>query len=70
MAPYLAGHLDGPRALLEGLAGGRLRRWAHLSTAYVCGRRSGTILERDGNVGQALNNAYERVKLEAIRGRS
>ena len=52
MAPYVAGHVDGPRALLEGLAGGRLRRWAHLSTAYVCGRRSGTILERDGDVGQ------------------
>lgn len=55
------------RALLEGLAGGRLRRWAHLSTAYVCGRRSGTILERDGDVGQAFNNVYERVKLESER---
>ena len=67
MAPYVAGHVDGLRALLEGLAGGRLRRWAHLSTAYVCGRRSGTILERDGNVGQAFNNTYERVKLESER---
>jgi thioester reductase-like protein len=67
MAPYVAGHVDGPSVLLEGLAGGRLRRWAHLSTAYVCGRRSGTILERDGDVGQAFNNDYERVKLESER---
>lgn len=67
MAPYVAGHVDGPRALLEGLAGGHLRRWAHLSTAYVCGRRSGTILERDGDVGQEFNNTYERVKLASER---
>lgn len=67
MAPYVAGHVRGPRTLLEGLAGGRLRRWAHLSTAYVCGRRAGTILERSGHVGQVFNNAYERVKLESER---
>lgn len=67
MEPYVAGHIDGPRRLLEGLSGGRLSRWAHISTAFVCGRRSGTILESEGDVGQAFNNAYERVKLEAER---
>ena len=65
--PYIAGHIDGPLRLLEGLAGGRLVRWAHVSTAFVCGRRTGTILERESDVGQAFHNTYERVKLEAER---
>ncbi len=65
MAPFRAGHIDGPLALLRRLKGGRLRRWAHLSTAYVCGRRSGTVLESEGDVGQAFHNPYEQVKLES-----
>lgn len=65
LAPFRAGHIDGPLDLLRGLWGGRLRHWAHLSTAYVCGRRSGTVFERDGDVGQGFHNPYERVKLEA-----
>ena len=67
MGPYVAGHVHGPLRLLEGLARGRLARWAHLSTAFVCGRRSGTILERESDVGQAFHNTYERIKLEAER---
>jgi thioester reductase-like protein len=50
---------------LAGLAGGRLRRWLHLSTAYVCGKRTGVVLEREGDVGQSFHNPYERVKLES-----
>lgn len=65
LEPFVAGHVGGPLALLRGLAGGRLRRWAHLSTAYVCGRRSGIVLEREGDVGQSFRNPYERVKLHA-----
>ncbi|MGH7428000.1 MAG: SDR family oxidoreductase [Candidatus Methylomirabilaceae bacterium] len=65
MARFRAGHIDGPLGLLEGLAGGRLRRWLHLSTAYVCGRRSGVVLEREGDVGQRFHNPYEQVKLES-----
>src|SRR5262249_61849015 len=61
--PYQAAHVGGPRRLLEGLAAGRLRRFIHVSTAYVCGRREGRILESDGDLGQAFHNAYERVKL-------
>jgi thioester reductase-like protein len=67
LAPYVAGHIDGPLRLLNGLAGGRLARWAHLSTAFVCGRRSGTVLESESDVGQTFNNAYERVKLDSER---
>jgi nucleoside-diphosphate-sugar epimerase len=62
---FRRGHIDGPLDLLHGLAGKRLRRWAQLSTAYVCGRRSGRVSEGDGFVGQEFHNPYEQVKLEA-----
>jgi len=62
---FRAGHVDGPRLLLRALAGGRLRRWAHVSTAFVCGRRTGLVREHEGDVGQTFHNAYERVKLES-----
>lgn len=65
MVRFRAAHLDGPRTLLEMLQGERLRTWAHVSTAYVCGCRSGEILECEADVGQGFHNTYERVKLEA-----
>jgi len=65
MAAFRAGHIDGPLDLLRGLGSGRLRRWTHLSTAYVCGRRSGVVFEREADVGQRFHNPYERVKLES-----
>ncbi len=64
-APYRAGHIDGPVALLRALGGGRLARWTQMSTAYVCGERSGLVLESDGDRGQTFHNEYERVKLQA-----
>ncbi|HET7875917.1 MAG TPA: SDR family oxidoreductase [Methylomirabilota bacterium] len=64
--PFRAGHVEGPRWLLEALAaGGQLTRWVHVSTAFVCGRRRGRVLETEGDVGQAFHNPYERVKLES-----
>jgi thioester reductase-like protein len=65
MGQFRAGHIDGPLALLAALHGGRLRRWGHVSTAYVCGKRSGTVFEDEGDVGQEFHNPYERVKLHA-----
>jgi len=65
IAPFRAAHVEGPRLLLERLSGGRLRHFAHLSTAYVCGARSGTVLESEGDVGQRFHNPYERAKLES-----
>lgn len=62
---FRASHVDAPVALLEALAGGRLRRFAHLSTAFVCGDRQGIVFEDDGDVGQRFHNPYERVKLDA-----
>ena len=63
LEPYEAAHVGGPCRLLEGLAAGRLRRFGHVSTAYVCGQRRGLILESEGDRGQAFHNVYERVKL-------
>ena len=65
MSTFRAGHVEGPPLLLERLHGGRLRHFTHLSTAYVCGARSGTVLESEADVGQAFHNPYERVKLES-----
>ncbi len=65
LAPYVAGHVEGPLRLLRALAGGRLARWVHLSTAFVCGERSGIVREAEGDCGQRFHNVYERVKLEA-----
>src|SRR5262249_36512313 len=69
LAPYRTGHVDGPVALLRALAGGRLARWAQLSTAFVCGERTGIVRERDGHVGQHFHNVYERVKLDGETAR-
>ncbi len=37
----------------------------HVSTAYVCGRRSGPIREGDGDGGHGFHNGYERSKAAA-----
>jgi len=39
----------------------------HVSTAYVCGKRTGTIAERDLDHDAGYNNTYERSKNEAER---
>jgi thioester reductase-like protein len=65
MGSFRAGHIDGPRELALRLHGSRLARWGHLSTAYVCGRRSGTVGESEADVGQSFHNPYERIKLES-----
>jgi len=54
------GALNVVRALRSSVA-----RVVHVSTAYVAGDRSGTILEREGDVGQGFHNNYEKTKLEA-----
>jgi thioester reductase-like protein len=44
---------------------GGLRRFSHISTAYVAGGHSGCFSEDDLDVGQRFHNAYERSKFEA-----
>ncbi len=62
-------NLDGTRRMLEfaeaARESGGLRRYAHVSTAYVAGNHSGPFAESDLGVGQAFNNSYEQSKFEA-----
>jgi nucleoside-diphosphate-sugar epimerase len=59
--------IDVPLALIDLLLARGLRCWAHVSTAFVCGERSGTIYEEEGDIGQTFHNPYERIKLESER---
>jgi thioester reductase-like protein len=62
-------NLDGTRRMLEFAEAARecggLRRYAHVSTAYVAGNHSGRFAECDLDVGQTFNNSYEQSKFEA-----
>jgi thioester reductase-like protein len=42
-----------------------LRHLHYVSTAYVCGKRTGTILEDELDCGQSFRNDYEQCKFEA-----
>jgi nucleoside-diphosphate-sugar epimerase len=44
---------------------GGLRRYGHVSTAYVAGTHQGSFCERDLDCGQRFNNSYEQSKFEA-----
>ncbi|HEU4976081.1 MAG TPA: SDR family oxidoreductase [Baekduia sp.] len=59
-------NVDGTRELLRlaGCAPG-LRRFVHVSTAFVAGDRAGRFLETEGDVGQTCRNTYEQTKLAA-----
>ena len=52
-------------ALLASARGDGLRRFAHVSTAYVAGTHRGSFGEEDFAGGQGFNNSYERSKWEA-----
>jgi thioester reductase-like protein len=65
-------NVEGTRRVLE-LAGrvaergAGLRRYGHVSTAYVAGTHRGVFGEHDLELGQGFNNSYERSKWEAER---
>jgi thioester reductase-like protein len=71
-------NVEGTRRLLEFAElcqrrGGGLRRFCHISTAYVAGDHEGEFTEDQLEVGQGFRNAYERSKFEAellVRERS
>ncbi|OLE37622.1 MAG: hypothetical protein AUG48_03995 [Actinobacteria bacterium 13_1_20CM_3_68_9] len=71
-------NVEGTRRLLEFAercqrGGQGLRRFCHISTAYVAGDHSGAFTEDELEVGQGFRNAYERSKFEAellVRERS
>lgn len=62
--PWL-GNVGGTRHVVDVARDLAIPTFHHVSTAYVCGLRTGRILERDGDCGQRFGNDYEASKLEA-----
>ncbi len=58
-------NLHGTRHVLEFCRNTGIRRFHHVSTAYVCGLRTDRVFERDVDVGQELGNDYEKSKLQS-----
>ena len=58
-------NLGGTRRVLELCRRTGIRSFHHVSTAYVCGQRCGTILENELDCSQQFGNDYERSKFEA-----
>ena len=55
----------GTANLLAVCQASRIRHFHHVSTAYVCGLRTGQILESELDLGQECGNDYERSKIAA-----
>ena len=52
--------------LARGLADrGKLKRYDHVSTCYVAGKRTGQVFEHENDEGQEFRNSYEWSKCEA-----
>ena len=60
-----ATNVGGTRHLLDLARETGLRHLHHVSTAYVCGLRTGVVREDELDAGQAFGNDYERSKAEA-----
>jgi thioester reductase-like protein len=58
-------NIEGTRNMLELCRKAKIREFHHVSTAYVCGLRTGRVLEDELDVGQQPGNAYEKSKIEA-----
>ncbi len=72
--PYRT-NLDGTRNLLEACRAAGIRKFHHVSTAYICGLRNGRVYEHEVDLQQQNGNVYERSKLQgektaACRGSS
>ncbi|TWU18982.1 Phthiocerol synthesis polyketide synthase type I PpsC [Allorhodopirellula heiligendammensis] len=62
--PYRT-NVHGTEYVLDFCRASGISHFHHISTAYVCGKRSGAVLESEGDVGQDFANDYERSKLLA-----
>lgn len=61
-------NVEGTRRALELAASSPgLRRFVHVSTAYVAGTHPGRFFERDHDLAQSFRNSYEQSKFEAER---
>jgi thioester reductase-like protein len=58
-------NVQGTRHVLELCRSAGIKKFHHVSTAYVCGQRQGRILESELDEGQELSNDYERSKIQA-----
>ncbi|WP_063710220.1 type I polyketide synthase [Rhodopirellula sp. SWK7] len=59
--PYRT-NVDGTVRVCEFCKLNGIRQFHHVSTAYVCGKRTGSVRESEANVGQLFANDYERSK--------
>lgn len=62
--PYRT-NVESVRRLIDFARQVGIQNFHHVSTAYVCGKRSGTILEAELNAGQEFGNDYEQSKFTA-----
>src|SRR3989304_6320552 len=58
-------NVEGMRNLLDCCRRLGIRRFHHVSTAYICGLRQGRVREDELDVGQTMGNVYEESKIEA-----
>lgn len=58
-------NVDGMRNMLDFCQQSGVRFFHHVSTAYICGLRTGRVREDELDVGQTLGNVYEESKLLA-----
>ena len=58
-------NIGGTKNVLDFCRTTGIRKFHHVSTAYVAGLRQGTILESELDVGQQFSNDYECSKLQA-----
>ncbi len=56
-------NVEGTRHVIDFCRRAGIRQYHHVSTAYVCGRRRGRILETELDLGQEPSNDYEQAKL-------
>ena len=64
--PYTS-NVEGTRNVLALCRDTGIRRLHHVSSAYVCGLRTGTVFESELDVGQTSGNDYERSKIISER---
>jgi thioester reductase-like protein len=58
-------NVEGTRHVLDVCREAGIEHFHHVSTAYVCGLRTGRILESELDVGQTPSNDYEKSKVAA-----
>ncbi len=60
--PYRT-NVEGTERLLKFCRDAQIHEWHYVSTAYVCGLRSGRVYENERSVGQSFANDYEHSKV-------